>query len=109
MKQAAMSHLLRTTVLSAAQQGFVPKRSGLTNLLHTAQGMTQFTDAREPMDVAFFDFARALDSASHRYLCIQLDAYGVQPKIIEWVRSFLTHRCFTVREHDAFSLYFEAT
>ncbi len=33
MKEAVMSHLLRTVVLSDAQHGLVPKRSCLTNLL----------------------------------------------------------------------------
>ncbi len=37
-----------------------------------------------------------------------MDAYGVHPKIIEWVRSFLTHRSFRVRVHDAFPLPFSA-
>ncbi len=36
------------------------------------------------------------------------DAFGVHPKLIEWVRSFLTHRSFKVRVHDALSLFFEA-
>ncbi len=40
---------------------------------------------------------------------MKLDAYGVHPRIIEWVRSFLTLRSFKVRVHDAFSLPFSAS
>ncbi len=65
-------------------------------------------DAREPVDVVSLDFARAFDSVNHRYLCIKMDAFGVHPKIIEWLRSFLTHRSFRVPVHDAFSLPFSA-
>ncbi len=108
MKEAVMSHLLHTAVLSDAQHGFVPKRSCLTNLLLTEQWETQFMDAYEPVDVVFLDVTRAFDSVNHRYLYIKLDSYGVHPKIIEWVRSFLTHRSFRVPVHYAFSLPFSA-
>ncbi len=103
-----MSHLLRTAVLSDAQHGFVPKHSCLTNLLLTEQWVTQFMDAREPVDIVFLDFARAFDSVNHRDHCIKLDAYRVHPKIIGWVCSFLTHYSFRVRVHDVFSLPFSA-
>ncbi len=59
MKEAVMNHLLRTAVLSYAQHDFVPKRSCLTNLLVTEQWVTKFMDTREPVDVAFLDYARA--------------------------------------------------
>ncbi len=63
-------------------------------------------DMREPVDVVFLDFARVFDSVNHRNLCIKLDASGVHPTIIEWARSFLTHRSYRVRVHDAFPLPF---
>ncbi len=71
MKEAVMSHLLRTAVLSDAQHGFVPKRSCLTNLLLTEQMVTQFMDAREPVDVVFLDFLFA------RSCCFLHDAPGL--------------------------------
>ncbi len=61
-----MSHLLRTAVLSDAQHGFIPKRSCLTNLHLSEQWVTQFMDAREPVDFVFLDFARAFDSVNLR-------------------------------------------
>ncbi len=57
MKETVMSLLLRTASLSEEQHGIVPKRSCLTNLLLTEQWMTQFMDAREPVDAVFLYFA----------------------------------------------------
>ncbi len=82
--------------------------SSTMTLLLTEQWMIQFMDAREPVDVVLFDFARAFDSVNQRYLCIKLDAYGVHPKIVEWIRSFHIHRFFRIRVHDASSLPFIA-
>ncbi len=73
MKEAVMSRLLRTAVLSDAQHIFVPNRSCLNNLLLPEQWVTQFMDAREPVDVLFFDFARDCDSVNHRHLGFTLE------------------------------------
>ncbi len=83
MKQSVVKHKLRTTVLAVAQHFFVPKGSCLNNHLLIEQWVTQFVDAREPVNVVFLDFARAFDSVNRRYLLINLDTYGAHPKIIE--------------------------
>ncbi len=55
--ESVANYLLRTAVLSDAQHGFAPKGSCFTNLLLIEQWVTQFTDAREPVNVVFHDFA----------------------------------------------------
>ncbi len=79
MKEANINHLLRTAVLSDAQHGFASERSCLTNLLLTEQWLTQFTDAREPVDGVFLNFVRAVASVNHQYPRIELEACGVHP------------------------------
>ncbi len=73
-----MSHLLRTAILADAQHGFVPRRSCLTNLLLTEQGITQIMDAHESVDAVFLDFSKAFHSVNRRLRCVKLRAYGVR-------------------------------
>ncbi len=89
IKEAIMSHLLRTAVLADTQHGFTPRSSCLTNLLLTEQCMTQIMDAHESVDVVLLDFSKALDSVEHRLLCVKLRAYGIHAKVVESIQSFL--------------------
>jgi len=47
-------------------------------------------------DVVYLHFAKAFDSVSHRLLLQMLDAYGISPIIIRWVKSLLNERIFKV-------------
>ncbi len=84
-------------VILDAQHGFVPRRSCLTNLLLTEQWVTYFMDAGETVNKVFLDFAKAFDSANHRTLCLKLNAYGINPMVVDWVQAFLSIRHFRVR------------
>ena len=72
--------------------GFRSGRSCLTQLLH------HFDDAMESLtnnldfDSIYLDFAQAFDKVDHEILMKKLQLYGIHPKIINWIRSFLTNR-----------------
>lgn len=49
------------------------------------------------MDSIYFDFAKAFDTVPHRRLIGKLKAYGVEGKILSWIKAFLTGRSQVVR------------
>ena len=44
------------------------------------------------MDVIYFDFAKAFDTAPHSRLLTKLQGYGIRGKAAEWVMKFLNDR-----------------
>ena len=38
------------------------------------------------------DFSKAFDSVPHERLLFKLEAYGIQGKVLQWIRSFLSQR-----------------
>ncbi len=97
LKGAILNHLQQTAALSAAQHGFIPHRSCLSNLLVAEERITQLTDSGEGVDLVYLDFAKAFDSVNHRMLCDKMLAYGICRFIVNWTRSFLSNRTFQVR------------
>ena len=43
-------------------------------------------------DVIFLDFAKAFDKVPHRKLVAKLDKYGINEKVINWIRDWLNNR-----------------
>ncbi len=56
------------------QNGFVPRRSCLTNLIIAEELVTGLTDQEEPVDVVCLDFSKVFDSVCHRLLIKKMDA-----------------------------------
>ena len=92
IKDAMMTHLQQSGVLSTKQHGFLPKRSCVTNLLETVDFLTDCMNRKQPADAVYLDFAKAFDKVSHKLLLVKLEAYGFAPELVSWVRSFLTNR-----------------
>ncbi|ESO04491.1 hypothetical protein HELRODRAFT_184235 [Helobdella robusta] len=45
-----------------------------------------------PVDIAFFDFAKAFDSVPHERLCIKLENLGVKDELLGWCKAFSNKR-----------------
>ena len=57
--------------------------------------MEAWTDTLQngiPVDVVYLDFSKAFDSVPHQRLLVKLRAYGMQGKLLDWIKAFLTHR-----------------
>ena len=52
---------------------------------------TQLLDDGKSVDVAYFDYAKAFDKVSHRFLKVQLRAYGIQGKLLAWIEAWLAN------------------
>ena len=49
-------------------------------------------ELRSSVHCIFLDFAKAFDSVAHEHLLIKLQCIGINGELLQWIRSFLTHR-----------------
>lgn len=95
--------LLESGVIPDTQHGFLPGRSTTTNLLYCLNHWTAALDRKQPVDIVYFDFARAFDRVPTRRLLQKLQHYGVGGLLLEWISAFLQDRNFSVRVGESFS------
>ena len=55
-------------------------------------------------DSIYLDYAKAFDKVDHKLLVKKLTLYGIHPKIVKWVESFLTNRTQSVVVDGTLSL-----
>ena len=89
VKDHLMSHLLANNLLSDHQFGFIPGRSCTTQLLYVLDHFTKHLDKGEPIDVIYLDFQKAFDSVPHQRLIQKLTSFGINSKILQWIKDFL--------------------
>jgi hypothetical protein len=89
-------HLATNNLVSANQHGFTKKRSCTSNLLCFMDEITRRIDRSERVEVCYLDFQKAFDTVNHRLLLLKVQAYGVSPGILNWLKVFLTGRSFVV-------------
>ena len=58
---------------------------------------------RGVLDVIYLDFAKAFDSVPHHRLIMKLQSYGIDGRVLSWIRSFLSTRRQRVVFGDAMS------
>ena len=92
IKQEIMDHLLRNSLISDSQHGFMPKRSTTTNLLAFFERITEEADNGIPVDILYLDFAKAFDKVPHQRLLAKIRAHGIKGNISEWIASWLKGR-----------------
>lgn len=96
IRDRIVEHLTGNNLLSAAQHGFRRNKSCLTNLLCFLDEVTDRMDRGEDVEVCYLDFQKAFDSVCHRLLLRKLEIYGIEVRIRNWIREFLTDRTFYV-------------
>ena len=92
IKDYIVKHLDQNRLLSDKQHGFVAHKACVTNLLETADFLTDSMSRRQPADVIYLDFAKAFDKVSHELLLVKLSAYGIPGLLTNWIRAFLRDR-----------------
>ena len=53
------------------------------------------------IDTIYLDFAKAFDTVPHRRLLGKLNAFGVQRKLLNWIKEFLCGRTQAVKVNGA--------
>ena len=86
---AILSFLTRNGLISPQQHGFVRGRSCQTNILLCLERWTSILDSENSVDVAYFDYSKAFDNVSHRLLLVKLKAYGIDGRLLAWLKAYL--------------------
>ena len=87
-----VEHLEKNNLLDPNQHGFRKGRSCLTQLLKHYDSILQNYNSGAETDVLYLDFAKAFDKVDHNMLIAKLQIYGIQGKLLDWIRSFLRDR-----------------
>ena len=96
VREKIVDYLERNGIISCIQHGFRRGHSCLSELLdHIDEILAGFTDSKDT-DVIYLDYAKAFDKVDHRLLIMKLKRYGIHPKLVDWIESFLKDRTQTV-------------
>ncbi len=87
LKKALLLFLTKTQSLSPSQNGFLPRRSCLSNLNVQEERVTRLLDEGHTVDLVYIDFDKAFDSVNHRFLLANLKASGIDGTVLNWIKS----------------------
>ena len=83
---------INNLILCSKQHEFRSGRSCLTQLLHHFDDVLDSLTNNTDFDSIYLDYAKAFDKVDHKLLLRKLQLYGIHPKIIKWIESFLSDR-----------------
>ena len=92
MKADVLQHVISNGLLSLKQFGFIAGRSTVTQLLRYMDYCAEVLAKGSVTDVVYLDFAKAFDTVPHSRLLLKLKAYGIDGKVLTWIKAFLTGR-----------------
>ena len=64
----------------------------MTQLLNHLENLFETLATGSNADVLYLDFAKAFDKVDHAILLQKLESLGIQGKIHQWLKSFLSNR-----------------
>ena len=103
IRDALVKHATENTIIKLQQHGFMKNKSTLTNLLEYLEALTKAKSEKIPVDINYLDCSKAFDTVPHRRLIVKLEGLGIQGKILNWIREFLTDRRQRVSVRGSFS------
>ena len=83
---------INNLIICSKQHGFRFGRSCLTQLLHHFDDVLDSLTNNTDFDSIYLDYAKAFDKVDHKLLLRKLQLYGIHPKMIKWIESFLSDR-----------------
>ena len=83
--------------ISTHQHGFVKGKSCLSNLLEMFDDILELLEQGAPVDLFYFDFSKAFDTVPHYRLLSKLESFGINGRVLEIIRDFLTNRTISVQ------------
>ena len=81
-------------LICGKQHGFKSGRSCITQLLHHFDDVLESLTNNSDFDSIYLelDYAKVFDKVDHKLLIRMLALYGIHPKVINWIESFLSNR-----------------
>jgi len=95
--------------LSPLQHGFMRKRSTVTQLMETLCRLSTILDNKKRTDVIYFDLSKAFDSVPHDLLIHKLKQFGINGRLLTWIKDYLTNRYQRVTCDGGTSLWLPVT
>lgn len=84
------------SIIVDCQHGFMKKRSTTTNLLEFCNYCFKCFDKYSQVDCVFTDFSKAFDKLNHKVLLLKLRKLGLNDNFLNWIKSYLEHRKYSV-------------
>ena len=78
--------------LYEGQHGFRPGYSCESQVITVCQDIADTLDNGDRMDAIIVDFSKAFDLAPHGRLLVKIANSGVDARVVEWIKQFLTGR-----------------
>ena len=75
-----------------SQHGFRSGRSCLSQLLEHFDSILDILEAGGNADVIYLDFSKAFDKLDFKIVFRKLQEIGIEGKVLDWIKSFLTDR-----------------
>ena len=92
LRRQLVRHLESNDLLCSQQHGFRSGHSCLTQLLHHFDDILMNYLNGNDTDCIYLDYAKAFDKVDHNLLIKKMSKYGIHPKIVQWISSFLCGR-----------------
>ncbi len=103
LRKHLVDHLESQDLMNPTQHGFRDRRSTITQLLSYYDSVLSMLEEGHHVHTVYLDFAKAFDKVDHHILLTKVEAYGIQGKILQWLRTFLTTRTQRVKVGDFLS------
>ena len=91
-KDSIMTHMRAENFLSSKQYGFINGRSTTTQFLSYLDKCIDTIVSEGVVDTIYFDFAKVFDSVPHKKLLGKLKSHGINGKVLQWIKAFLSNR-----------------
>ena len=92
LRAKIVTYIEDNNILTNQQHGFRRYRSCLTQLLIHIDNILNIVGNENNVDVIYLDFAKAFDKVDHKILLCKLHKMGIQGRIYNWIKSFLSNR-----------------
>ena len=97
--------LLKNSLLSKHQFGFISGKSLELQLLACVNKWTSAINDNKYIDMVYFNFKKSFDKVSHIKILIKLKDIGITGNILKWIECFLTNRKQSVKINHSYSKF----
>ena len=92
VKAVVEDYLKDNSPISLRQWGFMSNRSTVSALIKVIEDWSSALDKGYEVCVVFFDVSKAFDTVPHSLLIAKLNELGLDPYLLQWIKSYLTDR-----------------